>query len=215
MPISRTLPALRDTFRDVWSFVRTRSGALVMVLCIIPFGTSTVLGTAIAGEWAVTSDQLAASIPVGAALSVFGAMVAGRMSVHFGPWRSYFAVGWLMILLLVVLALAPRSPGYFFSLWYLHRAAAGACYAALLGLVMTAIGQGAAATKAAALWSLVNFSEGYPALIDGRVHDHAGTTAMLMVHAAMDAVGFAILLVVAWLLGLQLRALLARVPAAA
>lgn len=47
-----------------------------------------------------------------------------------------------------------------------------------------------AATKAAALWSMVNFSEGYPAFVDGRIHDGAGTTAMLLTHAGMDAAGF-------------------------
>jgi len=80
---------------------------------------------------------------------------------------------------------------------------------------MTSIGKGAAATKAAALWSMVNFSEGYPAFIDGRVHDHPGTMAMLLTHAGMDAAGFAILLLAARLLGLRYRSLLAATPAVA
>jgi MFS family permease len=215
LPLHNLLPALRSALGDVWNFVRTRNGALVAVLCVIPFGTSTLLANAIAKEWSVSPDQLAASIPVGAMLSIAGAMLAGRLSVRFGPWKTYIAMGWIMILLLVALALAPRSPHSFFALLFLHRAGSGACYAALLGLVMTAIGRGAAATKAAALWSMVNFSEGYPALVDGRVHDHAGTTAMLLTHAGMDAAGFAILLFVARLLGLRYRALLAATPAVA
>jgi len=80
---------------------------------------------------------------------------------------------------------------------------------------MTSIGKGAAATKAAALWSMVNFSEGYPVFIDGRVHDHGGSTAMLLTHAAMDAVGFTILLLAARLLGLRYRSLLSATPAVA
>jgi MFS transporter len=215
LPASNLLPALHGALSDVWNFVRTRGGALVAVLCIIPFGTSTLLANAIAREWSVTSDQLSASIPVGAALSVSGAILAGRLSVRFGPWKTYIAWGWIMIVLLVALAFAPRSPSSFFTLLFLHRAGSGACYAALLGLVMTSIGKGAAATKAAALWSMVNFSEGYPAFIDGRVHDHAGTTAMLLTHAGMDAAGFAILLLAARLLGLRYRSLLAAMPAVA
>lgn len=214
-PASNLLPTLRAALSDVWSFVRTRAGALVAVLCIIPFGSSTLLANAIAREWSVTPDQLSGSIPVGAALSVAGAMLAGRLSVHFGPWKTYIAWGWIMIALLIALALAPRSPSSFFTLWFLHRAGSGACYAALLGLVMTSIGKGAAATKAALLWSMFNFSEGYPAFVDGRVHDHAGTTAMLLTHAGMDAAGFAVLLLAARLLGLRYRSLLAATPAAA
>lgn len=209
------LPALRAALSDVWRFVRTREGALVAVLCIIPFGTSTLLANAIAREWSVTPDQLSGSIPVGAALSVAGAMLAGRSSVRFGPWKTYIASGWIMVLLLIALAFAPRSPSAFFTLLFLHRAGSGACYAALLGLVMTSIGKGAAATKAAALWSMVNFSEGYPAFVDGRVHDHAGTTAMLLTHAGMDAAGFAILLLTARLLGMRYRSLLAPAPVVA
>jgi len=215
LPLHNLLPALHAALSDVWNFIRTRGGALVAILCVIPFGTSTLLANAIAQEWSVRPDQLSASIPVGAVMSVGGAILAGRLSGRFGPWKTYIGVGWIMVVLLVGLAFVPRTPGPFFALWFLHRACSGACYAALLGLVMTAIGRGAAATKAAALWSMVNFSEGYPAFVDGRVHDHAGTTAMLLTHAAMDAAGFASLLLAARLLGFRYRALLAATPAAA
>jgi MFS family permease len=215
LPLNKLVPALRAALSDVWNFVWTRGGALVAVLCIVPFGTSTLLANAIAREWSVTPDQLSAAIPVGAALSVAGAMLAGRLSVRFGPWKTYVAMGWILIVLLIAMAFAPRSPGFFLTLLFLHRAGSGACYAALLGLVMTSIGKGAAATKAAALWSMVNFSEGYPAFVDGRVHDGAGTTAMLLTHAGMDAAGFAILLLAARLLGLRYRSLLATTAAVA
>ncbi len=214
-PLNGLLPALREALRDVWKFIRTRSGALVAVLCVIPFGTSTLLANAVAREWSVTPDQLSAALPVAAALSVGGAMLSGRLSVRFGPWKTYIAMGWILIVLLITLAFTPRSPESFLALLFLHRTGSGACYAALLGLVMTSIGKGAASTKAAALWSMVNFSEGYPAFVDGRVHDAAGTTAMLLTHAGMDAAGFAILLLVARLLGLRYRSLLAGTPAVA
>jgi MFS family permease len=206
-PVNHLLPALRSALMDLLMFVRTPAGILVVILCVVPFGTSTLLANAIAKEWAVRPDQLAASIPIAAALGIAGAILAGRLSVRYGPWSTYMVAGWIMIALLVVMAFAPRSPSSFFALLFLHRAGSGACYAALLGLVMSTIGRGAAATKAAALWSMVNFSEGYPALVDGRVHDVAGTTAMLLTHATMDAAGFVILLLVARSLRVRFRAL--------
>ena len=215
LPVRGAPGALRAALVDVWRLVRTRVGFLVAVLCVIPFGTSTLLGAAIAKEWSVGPDQLATVIPFGAVLSVAGAILAGRVSVRLGPWRTYIAFGWLMVLLLIALAIVPRAPSWFIALWLLHRAGGGACYAALLGMVMTTIGKGAAATKAAAFWSLANLAEGYPALVDGRVHDHVGTTAMLFTHAALDAAGFALLLALARLLGLRYRALVAAVPAPA
>jgi hypothetical protein len=215
LPVRGVRGALRAALVDVWKLIRTRVGFLVGVLCVIPFGTSTLLGAAIAKEWSVAPDQLATVIPFGAVLSVASAILAGRLSVRLGPWRTYIAFGWLMVGLLIALALVPRAPGWFLAMWLVHRAGGGACYAALLGMVMTTIGRGAAATKAAAFWSLANLAEGYPALVDGRVHDHVGTTAMLFTHAAMDAAGFALLLALARLLGLRYRALVTAVPAAA
>lgn len=212
-PLHHLLPALRSALLDLLRFVRTPAGVLMLVLCVVPFGTSTLLANAIAKEWTVSPDQLAASIPITAVLGIAGAILAGRLSVRYGPWRTYMVAGWIMISLLVAMAFTPRSPSAFFTLLFLHRAGAGACYAALLGLVMSTIGKGAAATKAAALWSMVNFSEGYPVLVDGRVHDIAGTTAMLLTHAAMDAAGFAILLLAARVLRIRYRALFAAAPA--
>ena len=196
---------LRAVLGDFWSFIRTRLGILIAVLCVIPFGTGTSLENAIAKEWSVSSDQLAALSSLAAVLGIAGAMLAGRLSARLGPWKTYIALGWVMIAVLSVQALTPRTPLAFFSLTALLAASGGGCYAAALGLVMGSIGRGAASTKAAVLWSLFNFSGAYPALVDGRVHDQLGTTAMLLTHAGMDAVGFGVLLLLANLLKVPLR----------
>ncbi len=85
----------------------------------------------------------------------------------------------------------------------IYRAVATASYATLLGIVMKAIGKGAASTKAAALWSLANLAFAYPTLIEGRVHDRAGTVAMLVTDAGLGIAGFGVLLATAWLLKLR------------
>jgi len=204
---------LRAVLGDSWSFIRTRIGILIAVLCVIPFGTGTALENAIAKEWSVTANQLAAWNSLGAVLGIAGAVLAGRLSARLGPWKTYIVLGWVMVALLGVQAMSPRTPLAFLSLTALLAASRGGCYAAALGLVMNSIGKGAASTKAAVLWSLFNFSGAYPALVDGRVHDHAGTTAMLLTHAGMDAVGFGILVLLANLLKVPLRPISA--PAAA
>lgn len=74
---------------------------------------------------------------------------------------------------------------------------------------MTAIAKGAAATKAPALWSTINSSEGYPRLLR-RVNDRPGTPAMLSTHAGMDAAGFGILSLAAGRQGLRYRSHVAK-----
>ena len=119
-----------------------------------------------------------------------------------------------MIAAMAYLAFAPREVGYFIAVELLYRGMASACYASLLGIIMTAIGRGAASTKAAALWSLANFASAYPTVIDGAVHDHVGTRAMLLTDAGLGQAGFGVLLVAARLLRLPLGAPIDACPAA-
>jgi hypothetical protein len=74
---------------------------------------------------------------------------------------------------------------------------------------MTAIGRGAASTKAASLWSLTNLGFAYPTYIEGAVHDRVGTVAMLLTDAALGTTGFVVLIVAARLLKLRFNALAA------
>jgi hypothetical protein len=93
-----------------------------------------------------------------------------------------------------------------------YRALATACYATLLGIVMTAIGKGAASTKAAGLWSLTNLGFAYPTYIEGAVHDRVGTVAMLLTDAGLGTTGFVVLIVATRLLKLRFNALAAPAP---
>ena len=199
----RELPAgLRAACVELWDLIRTPAGALIAVLCVVPFGSASEAGLvgAIAQEWAVTPDQLALFGVFGAAAGVAGALFAGWLATVIGIWKVYLVHGWAMIAAMVYLACAPQAVGYFIGVELLYRGLASACYAALLGIIMTAIGRGAASTKAAALWSLANFASTYPTVIEGAVHDHVGTRAMLLTDAGLAVAGFAVLLVAARLL---------------
>lgn len=204
----REFPAkLRAALVELWNFICTRSGMLIAVLCVIPFGAGTEAGLigAIAREWAISPDQLAAFGALGAVTSVTGAIVAGWLSTRIGPWAVYIIGGWAMIAAMIGFAVAPRAAIYFLTAELLYRALAAGCYAALLGIVMTAIGKGAASTKAAALWSVTNFAIVYPTVLEGAVHDRAGTVAMLLTDAGLGAAGFGMLMLATRLLGLRLN----------
>ncbi len=205
-PVRELPQQLRDAFADLWAFICTREGRMIAVLCVIPFGAGTEAGLigAIAREWAVTPDQLAGFSAVGAATSIAGAIAAGWLSMRIGAWKTYVLLGWLMIAAMIGFAFSPRTAAYFICIELLYRGLTAGCYAALLGIVMIAIGQGAAATKAASLWSLANFAVAYPTALEGAVHDHVGTGAMLLTDAALGVAGFGALLIAARLLAFRL-----------
>jgi len=213
----RELPrALISALVDLWTFARTRSGILTAVLCVIPFGAGTeagLMGT-IAREWAVSPDQLAALGALGAVTGIAAATLAGWLTTRINPWNAYVIFGWALIGVMLGLAFSPRTAMYFLVIELLYRAVASACYAILLGIVMKAIGRGAASTKAATLWSLANLAYAYPALIEGSVHDRAGTLAMLLTDAGLGVAGFCVLMLATRLLRLRLK-LLAGAPATA
>ena len=192
----RAAPAkIAASLLELLNFIRTRDGMLVALLCVIPFGAGTEAGLmgAISREWRVSPDQLALFSTLGVATNIASAVAAGWLATRIGPWRTYIALGLAMIAAMILFAIAPRTAMVFLSVELCYRALGTGCYAALLGIVMTAIGEGAASTKAASLWSLVNFAYFYPALIEGAVHDREGA-AMLLTDAALGAAGLAVLL---------------------
>jgi predicted MFS family arabinose efflux permease len=146
--------------------------------------------------------------------NIAGAFLAGWLTTRINPWSVYVIFGWALIGIMLGLAFAPHTAMYFLVIELLYRAVATACYATLLGIVMKAIGRGAASTKAATLWSLTNLAFAYPALIEGSVHDRAGTLAMLLTDAGLGVAGFCALMFATRLLRLRFK-LLAGAPATA
>jgi predicted MFS family arabinose efflux permease len=179
------------------AFLRTRNGALIAILCVIPFGAGTESGLigAIAREWAVSPDQLALFGTLGAATNIAGAILGGWLSTRIGPWNAYLLLVWSLICVMAGFAFSPRVATYFMAVELIYRALATASYATLLAIVMKAIGKGAASTKAAGMWSLTNLAFAYPTLIEGSVHDRAGTFAMLLTDAGLGVIGFGVLMV--------------------
>jgi len=209
VPLRELPAALFSALVDLWTFARTRNGVLIAVLCVIPFGAGTEAGLmgAIAREWAISPDQLASLGALLAVTNIAGAILAGWLTTRFNPWNAYVIFGWTLIGIVIGLAFSPRTATYFLVIELLYRAVATACYAILLGIVMKAIGRGAASTKAATLWSFANLAFAYPALIEGSVHDRAGTLAMLLTDAGLGVAGFCVLMLATRLLKLRFKLL--------
>lgn len=198
---AREVPAkLGAAIGETWGLIRSPAGVLAALMCLVPFGTGGAAGLfgSVASQWSVDPDLLAALIGFGAIGGVVGPLAAGWLSVRFGAWRTYMVLGWILIIIAVVLAFLPPRPINFAALELLYRAVARAGSAALLAIVMTTIGKGAASTKASALWSLANLSTVYMELTLGTVHDRAHrASAMLLADAGLSVVGFLVIVVVA------------------
>jgi len=185
---------------------------MIAVLCVIPFGSGTEAGLigAIAREWAVSPDQLASFSVLGVVTGIAGAVYSGWLCTRIGTWKTYVLMGWSMIAVMLVFAVAPRTANYFLGMELVYRTLASGGTVALLGMIMSAVGKGAASTKAAALWSLATFALVVPTFLEGLVHDRVGTQAMLLTDAALGVTGFGVLLVASRLLKFRSDILAAR-----
>jgi len=105
-----------------------------------------------------------------------------------------------MIAVMLGFAVAPRTANYFLGIELIYRTLASGGTVALLGMIMTAVGKGAASTKAAGLWSLATFALVIPTFVEGMVHDKVGTKAMLLADAGLGVAGFGLLLIASRLL---------------
>lgn len=209
----REVPArVGNALKDLLVLLRTREGVMIAVLCVIPFGSGTEAGLigAIAHEWAVSADQLASFSMLGVATGIAGAVFAGWLSTRIGTWNTYVLVGWSMIAVMLVFAVAPRTARVFLGMELLYRTLASGGTVALLGMIMAAVGKGAASTKAAGLWSLANLSLVMPTYVEGHLHDRVGTQAMLLADAGLGVVGFGALLIASRLLRFHSGTLAAR-----
>jgi len=211
-PLQEVPARVGHALKELWSLLRTRQGMMIAILCVIPFGSGTEAGLigAIAREWAVSPDQLTSFSVFGTASAIAGAVFSGWLSTRIGTWKTYFLMGWLMIAVMLVFAVAPRNAACFLGMELIYRTFSSGAAVALLGMIMAAIGKGAASTKAAGLWSLANFALVMPTFLEGQVHDRVGTQAMLLTEAGLGIAGFAVLLVVSRLLKVHFNAVVAR-----
>jgi hypothetical protein len=196
--------ALESVVADLWhTIIRSPTGRLAMVLCLLPAGSAAAAGlfSAIADRWHTSADAVALYTGVlGGVVSAVGCMGGGWLSDRMDRKTAYALTGCFIAAVGVAMALGPRSTlGYgLFTLSY--QFGAGLAYGAFTGFVLEAIGRGAAATKYNVLASLSNIPIWYMTLVDGWASDRWSAAVMLLVDAATEAGGALVFLWVAYLL---------------
>lgn len=185
---------------QVWALVRSRRGASVILLLLLPIsgGVASLLWVAIAGDWHVGANGVARVRGVlGGAITAAGAVLGGRLCDRIGPRLGYCLFGATLAVLAGLLAVAPRVPASFVSLALLYAFVYGGCFAAFSALVLDLIGHEGAATKFTLLACLSNLPIVLGVWLEGLVHDRFGSADMLLAEAALgllSAAGFGILM---------------------
>lgn len=191
---------LRALWSDLWGVVRSRAGALAMLVCFVPMctGAAANLWSPLAGEWHATANTVAfVNGAMGGVISALGCLVGGFLCDRLDRKTAYCLFGLVLAAVAVAMALAPRTEFVFIVATSAYAFVVGLTYAGFSGLVLEAIGRGAAATKYSLLASLSNMPIAFMTFVNGWTHERWGSSAMLYVEAAAGVAAVVLFLTVA------------------
>jgi len=191
---------MRALWTDLSGVVRSRGGALAMLVCFVPMctGAAANLWSPLAGEWQTGANTVAlVNGALGGMISALGCMVGGFLCDRMDRKAAYCVYGLLLAAVAVAMAVAPRTEFVFIVATCAYAFVVGLTYAGFSGLVLEAIGRGAAATKYSLLASLSNMPIAFMTFVNGWTHERWGSAAMLYVEASAGVAAVLVFMMVA------------------
>ena len=185
--------------RECLTMCRSRQGFLTLLVFVLPLGAggAAQLFSAIAKEWNVTADLLAAVNWLVGLATAAAAIVGGYISDRIDRKAAYVAFGVIGGLVAAATALAPRTPDWFVAFVFAYSAALGLSYAAFSAATLEAIGVGAAATKYNLMAGVSNIPVWLMPAADGWADSRWGVGGLLWLELAVALAGAAIYTAVA------------------
>jgi hypothetical protein len=164
------LAAVRGTFVDLKNLILSRDGFLAALICFLPIGTGAAAGVMaqaeVAARWGAGEYEVGMVNGVASGfIAAFGCLVGGEVCRRIQPRTAYAAIGALMALVALAMALAPLTPAVFIAGGLSYAFVTGLAYAAFTGLVLQTISGGGAATKYNIFAALSNTPIAYMGLV--------------------------------------------------
>lgn len=197
---ARPVDAVRGVARDLWQLLRSRSGWLAALICLMPLGTGAAMGiaAAIAGDWHASANTVAlVNGALGGVVAAIGCWLAGPLCDRMDRKKAYLLFGLTQSACALAMGLAPRTETMFIVFSLLYSFTGGLAYTGYTAVVLEVIEGGAASTKFTMLSSLANMPIAYMIMIDGWAHGRFGAGGMLYTEAALSTLGAVVFAVVA------------------
>ena len=188
------LAAVKRVTRDLRAMLKTKSGLLAAVLCVLPVGTGAAQGTLtqakVAAFWGAGANQVALMQGLFAGLITAGGCFAGGyLCQRLHPRVAYSGIGLALAAVAVLMGVCPSTVSMYVVWSLVYAFAVGLAYAAFTALVLASIGKGSAATKYNVFASLANFPLWWLGLLLGAAADKWGARAMLLTEATFGVAG--------------------------
>lgn len=191
---SKPMAAIKGVVIGLWQMLKTKSGLLSGILCILPVGTGaaqTVLTQAkVAEHWSAGATEVGFVQGLAAGfVTAAGCFAGGWLCNRFHPRTAYATIGLVLALVAAGMAVWPATV-HAYILWnLLYAFGEGLAYSAFTAFVLASMGAGAAATKYNVFASLSNLPIWWVGLLLGWVADRRGPTSMLLTEAGLGVLG--------------------------
>jgi MFS family permease len=185
----------RDAWQELGSLMRSRAGRIALILAILPIGTGAAefLFSAIGSEFHASADVVSAVLGLGGGLAIVaGCFAGGRLADRVPKPAAYTIACGLGLAACMVIVFSPRtSAGYAASALF-YTFTLGMVTASFTGLVLSIIGDTAAATKINLFFALNTLFSLGMLRVAGWSHDVWSTNGMLFTEALTGATALVI-----------------------
>jgi len=190
----------RDAWHELRGVIVSRPGRIALLLAALPIGTGAAqfLFGSLGPEWHASADTVSFALGAGGGVAiVLGCLAGGYLADRIDKPRAYAICCAVGVAAAVLMAASPRtSLGYTVATLF-YTFTLGMCVASLTGMVLSLIGDHAAATKIN-LFFAINTLGGLGMLrFDGMTHDRWATNGMLYAETAVGAVSIGVFLALA------------------
>lgn len=192
-----TLEAVKGVFGDVRKMLRTKGGLLSAVLCVLPVGTGAAQGVLaqakVAALWGAGEREVELLQGLASGfVTAIGCFAGGWLCQRIVPRTAYALIGVALAVIATAMAISPATVTMYVVWSMVYAFGVGLAYAAFTAVVLSAIGQGSAATKYNFYASLSNFPIWWLGLALGVAADRWGARNMLLAEAALGVAGVVI-----------------------
>jgi len=187
---ARVSERVRDAWTELATLLRSRLGRLALLLAILPIGTGSAqfLFGSIGPEWHATADVVSLALALGGAAIVIGCFAGGWMADSMHKTTAYAVACAAGVVAAAFIALSPRNASGYTLATLFYSFTLGLCTATMTGMVLSIIGERAAATKINLFFAMNTlFSLGVLRLM-GYVHDRWSANVMLLFEAGLGTV---------------------------
>lgn len=190
----------RDAWRELVGVLRSRAGRIGLLLAILPIGTGAAqfLFGSLGPEWHASADVVSFVLGAGGGIAIVAGCMSGGFIADFMSKPKAYAVACAIGVLAVgVMPFSPRTAFWYAATTLFYTFALGLSVATFTGMILSIIGDRAAATKLNVFIALNTMFSLFVLRTLGGVHDRLHTNGMLLTEAALGTLALIVYAAVA------------------